>query len=104
MKQFLTERLRIKESRLIGSLEKFYDAMSKGSKNRGIDAIFDEIPYMKFFLNRYKPCYEIVGPTYRTDGTGFAILNVTQGPNMNILELENFGPGYYILRKIHYPP
>ncbi|KAL7138046.1 hypothetical protein ABFS83_10G136400 [Erythranthe nasuta] len=51
MKQFLTKRLRVKESRLIayGSLEKFNDTMSKGSKNRGIDAIFDEIPYMNYY-------------------------------------------------------
>ncbi|KAL7138037.1 hypothetical protein ABFS83_10G136000 [Erythranthe nasuta] len=110
MKKFLMEQLRISESKLrpYKSNEEFNDAMSKGSKNGGIDAIFDEIPYMKLFLNRYKSRYKIVGPTYRTGGMGFAfpigsplvshfskaILNVTQGPNMNSLELESFGPGY----------
>ncbi|KAI3444119.1 hypothetical protein Pfo_000784 [Paulownia fortunei] len=110
MKKFLTDQLNIGESRLraYGSLKAFHEAMSRGSKNGGIDAIFDEIPYMKLFLNRYKSQYKMVGPTYRTDGLGFAfprgsplvayfsraILNVTQGPEMNYIEQKNFGPGY----------
>lgn len=73
MKQFLTDQLRIRESRLRAyiSVEEFHDAMSKGSENGGIDAIFDEIPYMKIFLNRYTSRYKMVGPTYRTGGMGF---------------------------------
>ncbi|KAL0383207.1 UNVERIFIED_CONTAM: Glutamate receptor 2.8 [Sesamum calycinum] len=74
----------------------------------GIDAIFDEIPYMKLFLKKYDSQYKMVGPTYRTGGFGFAfpcgsplvshfskaIMDVTQGPNMTAIEQENFGPGY----------
>ncbi|KAK6159141.1 hypothetical protein DH2020_006455 [Rehmannia glutinosa] len=110
MRNFLTDQLGFRESRLrpYASMKAFHDAMSKGSKKGGIDAIFDEIPYMKLFLNRYETQYKMVGPTYRTDGLGFAfpigsplvahfsraILNVTQGPEMNYIEQKNFGPGY----------
>ncbi|PIN14730.1 hypothetical protein CDL12_12633 [Handroanthus impetiginosus] len=110
MKKFLIETLGINESRLRGyaSAEGFHDAMSRGSKNGGIDAIFDEIPYMKLLVNRYYPQYKMLPPTYRTDGLGFAfpmgsrltsyfsraILNVTQGSEMTSIEKRNFGPGY----------
>ncbi|CAI9769387.1 unnamed protein product [Fraxinus pennsylvanica] len=110
MKEFLKEQLHISESRLksYSSVEDYHDAMSKGSKRGGIDAIFDEIPYMKIFLEKYDSEYKMVGPTYRTDGFGFAfpvrspltsyfskaILAVTQGSNMTSIERRNFGPGY----------
>ncbi|KAI3444120.1 hypothetical protein Pfo_000785 [Paulownia fortunei] len=110
MKQFLTEQLHISVSRLrnYSSAEEYHNAMSRGSKNDGIDAIFDEIPYMKLFLNKYDSQYKMVGPTYRTGGFGFAfpvgsplaahfskaILDVTQGPNMTAIEQKKFGPGY----------
>ncbi|PIN02376.1 hypothetical protein CDL12_25105 [Handroanthus impetiginosus] len=55
MKEFLRKQLHISESRLksYSSAEEYHEAMSKGSKNGGIDAIFDETPYMKLFLNKY---------------------------------------------------
>ncbi|KAL2502318.1 Glutamate receptor 2.7 [Forsythia ovata] len=110
MKEFLEKQLHIHESRLknYSSVEDYHDAMSRGSKRGGIDAIFDEIPYMKIFLKKYDSQYKMVGPTYRTDGFGFAfpvgspltaylsraILAVTQGSNMTSIEQKNFGPGY----------
>ncbi|KAL0404496.1 UNVERIFIED_CONTAM: Glutamate receptor 2.5 [Sesamum radiatum] len=110
MKEFLIEQLHISASRLrtYSSAEDYHNAMSLGSKNGGIDAIFDEIPYMKLFLNKYDSQYKMVGPTYRTGGFGFAfpcgsplvshfskaVMDVTQGPNMTAIEQENFGPGY----------
>ncbi|KAL0453592.1 UNVERIFIED_CONTAM: Glutamate receptor 2.5 [Sesamum latifolium] len=110
MKEFLIEQLHISASRLrtYSSADDYHNAMSLGSKNEGIDAIFDEIPYMKLFLNKYDSQYKMVGPTYRTGGFGFAfpcgsplvshfskaIMDVTQGPNMTAIEQENFGPGY----------
>ncbi|KAL2480995.1 Glutamate receptor 2.1 [Abeliophyllum distichum] len=89
-------------------VEGYHDAMTRGSKRGGVDAIFDEIPYMKIFLKKYDSQYKMVGPTYRTDGFGFAfpvgspltayfskaILAVTQGPNMTSFEQKHFGPGY----------
>ncbi|KAL7097369.1 hypothetical protein ACP275_10G140400 [Erythranthe tilingii] len=110
MKEFLINQLHISPSRLrsYNSSEEYHKAMSKGSENGGIDAIFDEIPYMKLFLNKYDSQYKMAGPTYRTGGFGFAfpvgsplvahfskaILDVTQGPNMTAIEQKNFGPGY----------
>ncbi|KAG8372428.1 hypothetical protein BUALT_Bualt12G0065100 [Buddleja alternifolia] len=113
MKEFLIEQLHISESRLrsYASVDEYHNAMSLGSKNGGIDAIFDEIPYMKLLLNKYDSQYKMVGPTYKTGGFGFAfpvgsplvshfskaILDVTQGPNMTTIEQKNFGPGYSTL-------
>ncbi|KZV37643.1 Glutamate receptor 2.8 [Dorcoceras hygrometricum] len=110
MIKFLTEQLHISGSRLrkYTSPEDYHDAMSRGSSNGGIDAIFDEVPYMKLFLKKYDSEYKMVGPTYRTGGFGFAfpkgsvlspyfseaILKVTQGPTMIAIEQKNFGPGY----------
>ncbi|KAF8035517.1 hypothetical protein BT93_C1520 [Corymbia citriodora subsp. variegata] len=90
----LVRQLNFEESRLIpyGSPEEYHDALSKGSGNGGVAAIFDELPFIKIFLARYCNKYKMVGPTYKTDGFGFAfplrsplvsyisraILNVTQ--------------------------
>lgn len=73
MKEFLIEQLHLSASRLrtYPSAEEYHNAMSLGSKNGGIDAIFDEISYMKLFLNKYDSQYKMVGPTYRTGGFGF---------------------------------
>ncbi|CAA2981984.1 glutamate receptor -like [Olea europaea subsp. europaea] len=109
MKEFLKEHLHIDESRLksYSSVEEYHDAMSRGSKRGGIDAIFDEIPYMKILLKKYDSQYKMVGPMYRTNGFGFAfpvdspltsyfsraILAVSEGSNMTSIEQTNFGPG-----------
>ncbi|XP_047977962.1 glutamate receptor 2.8-like [Salvia hispanica] len=110
MKKYLIDHLHISASRLkaYASAEEYHEAMKLGSENGGIDAIFDEIPYMKLFLNKYDNKYTMAGPTYRMGGFGFAfpkgsslaahfskaILDVTQGSNMTAIEQKNFGPGY----------
>ncbi|XP_041021383.1 glutamate receptor 2.8-like isoform X1 [Juglans microcarpa x Juglans regia] len=72
--------------------EEYHEALSKGTQNGGVAAVFDEIPYIKLFLAKYCSGYTMVGPTYKSDGFGFAfplgsplvpyisraILNVTQ--------------------------
>uniref|UniRef100_A0A7N2L2D2 Glutamate receptor n=1 Tax=Quercus lobata TaxID=97700 RepID=A0A7N2L2D2_QUELO len=72
--------------------EEYHEALSKGILNGGVAAVFGEIPYIKLFLAKYCSRYTMVGPTYKTDGFGFAfqqgsplvpyisraILNVTQ--------------------------
>ncbi|KAK6159139.1 hypothetical protein DH2020_006453 [Rehmannia glutinosa] len=109
IKKFLIENLNIDESRLMGyySQKDFHDAMRIGSKGGGIDAMFDEIPYVNLFLNQYSD-YKIVGPTYRTDGLGFAfpvgsplaanfsreILNVIQDGERESIEIKYFGAEY----------
>ncbi|WOL19711.1 hypothetical protein Cni_G28513 [Canna indica] len=85
--------------------DQYADALSKGSANGGVDAILDEIPYLRLFLSEHCADYTIVGPTYKTDGFGFvfprgsplvpdisrAILNVTEGEKMTQIEKAWFG-------------
>nr|GME06889.1 glutamate receptor 1.2-like [Ipomoea batatas] len=54
------------------SPEEYHEALSKGSKNGGADAIVDEIPYLKAFLARYPSQYAITGSETITGGFGFA--------------------------------
>ena len=51
--------------------EEYHNALSLGSNNGGVAAIFDEIPYIKIFLQKYGCKYDMVGPTYKTDGLAF---------------------------------
>lgn len=46
--------------------------LSKGSGNGGIDAAFDEIPYINLLLARYCSKYTMVGPVYKSEGFAFA--------------------------------
>ncbi|KAI3759824.1 hypothetical protein L6452_07911 [Arctium lappa] len=54
------------------SLEEYDEALSKGSNNGGVSAIFDELPYVNLFVAKYCNKYIMVGPTYKTAGFGFA--------------------------------
>lgn len=73
VKGFLINQLGLQESMLkpYCSVDDYQEALSKGSENEGVSAIFDEIPYIKLFLAEYTTGYLMVGPTYRTDGLGF---------------------------------
>ncbi|KAM3267799.1 hypothetical protein P3S67_031784 [Capsicum chacoense] len=76
------------------------EALSRGSKNGGISAFYDVIPYSKLFLSKHCDKYMTVGPTHRTDGFAFsfpkgsplvadvsrAIVELTE--NGKILEME----------------
>ncbi|OMP07971.1 Ionotropic glutamate receptor [Corchorus olitorius] len=56
------------------SAEEYATALTKGSKNGGVSAIIDEIPYVKVFLSNYPAGYTMI--RYRsgseTSGFGFA--------------------------------
>ncbi|XP_042991345.1 glutamate receptor 2.1-like [Carya illinoinensis] len=94
VKGLLIKQLNFNESKLkpYSTPEEYHEALLKGINNGGVAAIFDEIPYIKLFLAKYCSKYTMVGPTYKTDGFGFAfpqgsslvphisraILNVTQ--------------------------
>ncbi|XP_019193278.1 PREDICTED: glutamate receptor 2.1-like isoform X4 [Ipomoea nil] len=54
------------------TLEEYDEALSKGSRNGGVSAIMDELPYLRLFLAKYCGKYTIVGPTYKSAGFGFA--------------------------------
>ncbi|KAJ4719294.1 Glutamate receptor [Melia azedarach] len=54
------------------SVEEYASALSKGSKNGGVSAIIDEIPYIKIFLAKYSAHYAMIGPIYPAfNGFGF---------------------------------
>ncbi|KAL8215610.1 hypothetical protein R6Q57_022447 [Mikania cordata] len=54
------------------SIQEYDKALSDGSKNNGVSAIVDEIPFLKLLQAKYCNKYLIVGPTYKTAGLGFA--------------------------------
>ncbi|XP_060217829.1 glutamate receptor 2.8-like [Lycium barbarum] len=58
--------------RIYSTLEEYNDALSRGSKNGGVGAIVDELPYIKLSLNKYCRKYIMVGPTYKAAGFRFA--------------------------------
>ncbi|KAL2243127.1 UNVERIFIED_CONTAM: Glutamate receptor 2.7 [Sesamum indicum] len=58
--------------RSYSTLEDYDDALSRGSRNGGVAAIVDELPYLRLFLDKYSHKYTMVGPTNKTAGFGFA--------------------------------
>jgi ionotropic glutamate receptor len=78
VKGLLTKQLNFDETKLKAytSPEEYNEALSNGSHNGGVAAIFDEIPYIKLLLAKYCSKYTMVGPTYRTGGFGFVSLSL----------------------------
>ncbi|KAI3716386.1 hypothetical protein L6452_23691 [Arctium lappa] len=54
------------------TFEEYDNALQSGSKNGGVSAIMEELPYIRVFLAKYCNKYTITGPTYKTAGFGFA--------------------------------
>ncbi|KAF7099956.1 hypothetical protein CFC21_101529 [Triticum aestivum] len=87
--------------------EEYAVALRKGSKNGGVSAIVDEIPYLTSFLSddRYKNDFTMLGSIYKTPGFGFAfhlgsplvhnlstaILNLAGGDEGSRIEVKWFG-------------
>ncbi|KAJ0030370.1 hypothetical protein Pint_14247 [Pistacia integerrima] len=70
VKDLLLNQLRFSEDKLrpYNTPEEYNVALSKGE----VAAIFDGIPYIKLFLNKYCSNFTIIGPIYKTEGLGFA--------------------------------
>ncbi|KAH0662653.1 hypothetical protein KY284_027584 [Solanum tuberosum] len=91
--------------RSYSTLEEYNDALSRGSKNGGVGAIVDELPYLRLMLSKYCRKYIMVGPTYKAAGFGFAfpkgsplvpdvsraVLKVIEGETMNNIIQKWFG-------------
>ncbi|WOL19709.1 glutamate receptor 2.7-like [Canna indica] len=87
------------------SVDEYFMALSRGSKNGGVSAVVHEIPYIKFFLAKHCTGFTMVGPIYKTAGFGFvfpkgsplvpdvsrAILNLTDGDSIIQIEKKWFG-------------
>lgn len=67
----VSKEIGISKQRNYTTLEEFDDALSKGSRNGGVAAIVDELPYLRLFLSKYCNKYTMIGPTYPTSGLGF---------------------------------
>ncbi|KAI3944206.1 hypothetical protein MKW98_016436 [Papaver atlanticum] len=72
--KYALRKLGFDESKLraYNTEQEYADALSKGSQNGGVGAIFDEIPYLRLFLSKYCDRYAMTGPTYYSNGFGFA--------------------------------
>ena len=57
--------------RAFDTSEDFADALSRGAKHGGVDAIIDEIPYLKDFFGLYPSGYSMVVSEMTTSGFGF---------------------------------
>ncbi|CAA7409136.1 unnamed protein product [Spirodela intermedia] len=103
----LKEHLHFDETRIkkYENPDQYAEALSKGTYNGGVSAIFDEVPYIKVFLSKYCSNYTMAGPVYKADGFGFvfpkgsplvrdvssAILTVTEEKTMRDIEKKWFG-------------
>ncbi|CAD5181023.1 unnamed protein product [Musa acuminata subsp. malaccensis] len=103
----MLKRMGFQEQKLknYSTIGQYAEALSNGSANGGVDAFFDEIPYLRLVLSQYCDDFAMVGPTYKTDGFGFvfprgsplvsdisrAILNITEGERMTEIEKAWFG-------------
>ncbi|KAI9116204.1 hypothetical protein K1719_013134 [Acacia pycnantha] len=90
----------------LNSLKEYKEELSKGAKKGGVDAIFDETPYLFLLLSECSSC-KMTGPMYKAGGFAFAfpknsawvssfsaaILNVTQ----NVMMFRD------MKKKIHLP-
>ncbi|KAL2462510.1 Glutamate receptor 2.7 [Forsythia ovata] len=52
------------------TIEEYHEALTRGSRNGGVAAIVDELPYIRLFLAKYCHKYTMVGPTYKAAGVG----------------------------------
>eukprot|EP00257_Ricinus_communis_P003352 XP_002515378.2 glutamate receptor 2.7 [Ricinus communis] len=91
--------------KVYNSTEECNELFVKGTRNGGIAAAFDEVPYIKLFLAQYCSKYTMVEPTFKTGGFGFvfpkrsplvpdvsrAILDVIQGDDMKKIGEAWFG-------------
>ena len=60
------------------------DALTRGSKNGGVDAIVSEIPYIKEFLAQYPSGYSMTVSETITNGFGFVSLFTIQFFNISV--------------------
>ena len=73
LSDMLVDKMKFDKSKLkdISNMKDYHKALDKGTRNGGVAAIFDEIPYIKMFLKKYGSKYMMVETGYRTDGLGF---------------------------------
>lgn len=81
VREILIKRLDFNVSRIksYSSVEQYHDALSKGCHNGGVDAILDELPFIKIFLDKYgETNYKLLGSSYKTGGLGFVSYSLSK--------------------------
>ncbi|KAJ6673851.1 GLUTAMATE RECEPTOR 2.9 [Salix viminalis] len=87
------------------SPEECHELFSKGSGNGGIAAAFDEIPYIRLLMPKYRSKYTVIDLSFKMGGFGFVfpkgspdvsnisreILNMIEGDKMKDLQDKWFG-------------
>ncbi|CAL9056273.1 unnamed protein product [Musa banksii] len=102
----ILKRMGFKSSKLrhFSTSDQYAEALLQGGAKGGVDAIFDEIPYLKLFLSEHCNGFTMLSWTYKTDGFGFvfqkgsplvpdvsrAVLNVTEGDKMVAIQNKWF--------------
>ena len=73
MKGYIIGNLNFKDTSLkpYSTSDEFANALSRGGKNGGVDAIVDEIPYLRDFLARHPSGYSMAVSEMTTNGFGF---------------------------------
>ena len=69
----IKEGFNVKRLKYYPNKEEYAKALRKGSKNGGVSAIVDEIPYITSFLSdpKYINEFQMVNRIYKTPGLGF---------------------------------
>ena len=91
---FLMKEMKFDKSKLMiySSWEQFDEALSKGCCNGGVDAIYDEMPYINLFLSRSKNShkYKMFGPIHPSSGFGFVSSFVSSFPSFLAIKMSRF--------------
>lgn len=71
---YLTEELNIAKSRIVmlKNQEEYVKALQQGTKNGGVGAIVDELPYIEVLLSSTDCAFKTVGQEFTKSGWGFA--------------------------------
>ncbi|KAI9117316.1 hypothetical protein K1719_011482 [Acacia pycnantha] len=108
LRGLFVDDLKIDSGRLkdYSNVKEYKEALDKGSRRGGVDAIFNEVVYFKIFLKQYgSNNYALVKTRHRDAGFGFAfskgsnltsyfsraILNVSESEEMDQIEQKYFG-------------
>lgn len=78
VRDLLVNRLTVNGSRVYSysCIKEYKEALDKGSRKGGVDAIFDEDPYFKVFLKHYgSKNYAVVRTRHHAGGFGFVSLH-----------------------------
>lgn len=79
--------LGIKDLVAYTSFDHLQELFTKGCYNGGIDAVIDEIPYMKLFLSRFHDDYIMADSLFKSNGFGFVSFSLSL--NMQITFRKN---------------